>query len=602
MEKHPQLISANLRYPIPPLPDALANDFRAFLVAVWAHLNLPRPTPVQLDIANYLQNGPLRRVIAAFRGVGKSWITSAYVLWRLRNDPSLKFLVVSASKDRADNFTTFTQRLIADMPLLQCLLPHDNQRCSKAAFDVGPSQADHAPSVTSKGITSQLSGARANEIISDDVEVPNNSLTQTQRDKLAEAVKEYEAILKPGGTITYLGTYQTELSLYTQLPPRGYDVRIWPARFPSMKQVEAYGERLAPSVLRALENNPALVGLPTDPKRFSNEDLLARELSYGKAGFALQFMLDPHLSDVDRYPLKLADLLVMDLANDEAPEKIIWCSAAEKALPDLPCVGLRGDRFYAPMKIWDTWLPYTGAVMAIDPSGRGKDETAYAVVKMLNGYLFLTAAGGIQGGYNKDVMKKLARIAKQHKVNDIVVESNFGDGMFTELFKPHLLQANYPVSVKEVRHSIQKERRICDTLEPVMAQHRLVVNKSLIRLDYESTQAYSTEHGHKYQLFYQMARITRERGALSQDDRLDAVAIAVGYWTEQMALDADKLTEQRKGELLLRELENWTTSIQGVPFGYDLTCMAGVGIIPSTRGASLLGSMGKNSSFRMRRR
>ncbi|MDL2272793.1 phage terminase large subunit [Desulfovibrio sp. OttesenSCG-928-I05] len=601
MEKHTQLVSTNLRFAIPPLPPTLANDFRAFLVAVWLHLGLPHPTPVQLDIAHYLQHGPSRRVIAAFRGVGKSWITSAYVVWRLRNNPALKFLVVSASKDRADNFTTFTQHLIADMPLLQCLKPHDNQRCSKVAFDVGPAQADHAPSVTSKGITSQLAGSRADEIVSDDVEVMNNSLTQGQRDKLGEAVKEYEAILKPGGIITYLGTYQTEMSLYTQLPARGYDVRIWPAKYPTIKQIEAYGERLAPSILKALEDNSGLTGMSTDPLRFSEEDLMARELSYGKAGFALQFMLDPQLSDADRYPLKLSDLTVMDLAPDEAPEKIIWCSAAEKALPDLPCVGLRGDRYHAPMKVWDTWLPYTGAVMAIDPSGRGQDETSYAVVKMLNGYLFLTAAGGIQGGYGPAVMEKLASIAKQQKVHEIVVESNFGDGMFTELFKPHLQKANFPVAITEVRHSIQKERRICDTLEPVMAQHRLIVDKSLIRQDYESTQSYATEHAHKYQLFYQIARITRERGALSHDDRLDALAIAVAHWIDLMAVDADKMTEQRKEDLLLKELENWTSSIQGSPFGFDMTCIAGVGVIQSGKTSSILGTNRQNSSFRLGR-
>ena len=550
-----------LRYAIPPLPEPLYSDFRAFLVVVWQHLNLPYPTPVQLDMAHYLQHGPDRRGIEAFRGVGKSWITAAYVLWRLRRNPLLKFLVTSASKDRADNFTTFLLRLICDMPLLQCLMPQEGQRCSRVSFDVGPAPADQAPSVTSKGITSQLAGSRADEIVSDDVEVPNNSLTQTQRDKLAEAVKEYDAIIKPGGIITYLGTPQTELSLYTQLPERGYEMRIWPALFPTEKQVEAYGDKLAPSILTVLEQHPELVGQPTDPKRFSMEDLMARELSYGRAGFALQFMLDTQLSDVDRYPLKLSDLVVMDLSPDEAPEKVIWCSSPEKALTDLPCVGLRGDRYYTPMKVWDSWLPYTGAVMAIDPSGRGKDETAFAVVKMLNGFLYLTAAGGLQGGYTPDVMLKLATTAKQQKVQKIIVESNFGDGMFVELLKPWLAKVDYRCTIEEVRHSTQKERRICDTLEPVMAQHRLVVDKHLIQHDFDSVHGYSPDIRHKYQLFYQMARITRDRGALSQDDRLDAVAMAVGDCVAQMSLDADNRVRERQEELLLQELELWTDSV-----------------------------------------
>ena len=365
------------------MPEKL-TDFRVFLTLVWRHLNLPDPTPIQLDIALYLQHGPRRKIIEAFRGVGKSWITAAYVVWRLRQNPNLKFMVLSASKDRADNFTTFCLRLINEIPILQCLIPRADQRCSKLSFDVGPARADHAPSVTSKGIFSQITGGRADEIISDDVEVPNNSFTQAMRDKLSEAVKEFDAILKPGGTITYLGTPQTEQSLYNQLPDRGYAIRIWPARYPSEDQLINYGnERLAPFILRRLEGEPTLVGRTTDPRRFSDDDLLERELSYGRSGFQLQFMLDTRLSDMEKYPLKLGDLIVMSCSATDAPEKPIWAAGTTNILNDVPCVGLNGDsRYYGPAFLHGTWLPYTGSVMAIDPAGRGKDETAVCVVKM----------------------------------------------------------------------------------------------------------------------------------------------------------------------------------------------------------------------------
>jgi hypothetical protein len=228
------------------------------------------------------------------------------------------------------------------------------------------------------------------------------------------------------------------------------------------------------------------------------------------------------------------------------------------------------------MKVWETWLPYTGAIMAIDPSGRGKDETAYAVVKMLNGFVFLLDAGGLQGGYTPEVMKALTDTAKAQKINKIVVESNFGDGMFVELLKPWLARADYRCSVEEVRHSTQKEKRICDTLEPVMAQHRLVVDKGVIRRDFDSVQnTYSPEVRHKYQLFYQMARISRDRGALSQDDRLDAVAMAVGECVAQMRLDVDSQVQERREELLLRELELWTEDDASMTTELSLARMRG---------------------------
>lgn len=250
---------------IPPMPPAL-EDFRVFLTMVWRHLNLPDPTPIQLDIARYLQHGPRRKLVEAFRGVGKSWITSAYVVWKLRMNPDRKFMIVSASKDRADNFSTFTLRLINELPLLQCLIPRTDQRCSKLCFDVAPAHADHAPSVTSKGIFSQITGGRADEIIADDIEVPNNSFTQGMRDKLSEAVKEFDAILKPGGIITYLGTPQTEQSLYNSLPDRGYDARIWPARYPTIEQKTNYGYGSLRSSFRVWRPIRAFLGLlPIQP-------------------------------------------------------------------------------------------------------------------------------------------------------------------------------------------------------------------------------------------------------------------------------------------------------------------------------------------------
>tara|TARA_E500000178_G_scaffold257431_1_gene253992 strand:- start:467 stop:2146 length:1680 start_codon:yes stop_codon:yes gene_type:complete len=536
------------------------TDFRNFLFLTWKHLNLPEPTSVQYDIASYLQSGPRRLVIEAFRGVGKSYITSAFVVHQLLLNPELKVLVVSASKNRSDDFSTFTQRLINDMPVLHHLKPREEQRASKISFDVGPAGPSHSPSVKSVGITGQLAGSRADIIVADDIEIPNNSATQMMRDKLGESVKEFDAILKPDGRIIYLGTPQTEMSLYEELPNRGYEARIWPARYPSESVRGRYSGRLAPKVADLLDRDEeGLTGQPTDPKRFTDEDLLERELSYGRSGFSLQFMLDTSLSDADRYPLKLNDLIVMPLDNDKAPEKVLWGRNPQHELKDLPNLGLAGDKLYGPQERVGSWLDYTGSVLAIDPSGRGADETAYAVVKMLNGQLFVTDAGGVKGGYSAETLQQLANIAKKGKVNEIIIESNFGDGMFTELFKP-MLHKLYEVTVNEVRHSKQKELRIVDTLEPVMNQHRLVFDPKVIERDWQSVQNYSQEKAPKYTLMYQMTRVTKERGALAHDDRLDALSMAVAYWVEQMASDADKAIVDRREELLMETLERFSTN------------------------------------------
>ena len=534
------------------------KDFRVFTHVIWNHLNLPIPTPVQNDICTYLQHGPKRSIIEAFRGVGKSFLTSAFVCWVLLNDPQKKILVVSASKERADAFSTFVKRLINEVEILQHLRPKEGQRDSVIAFDVGPAIADHSPSVKSVGITGQLTGSRADVLVADDIETPGNSATQMMRDKLSELVKEFDSILKPLPTsrIIYLGTPQLEMSLYNSIGERGYDTRIWPAQYPELNKVASYQGKLAPWITQALEEDSSLVGKPTDPLRFGEEDLLERRASYGRAGFALQFQLDTSLSDANRYPLKVSDLVIQNLNPTMAHLKVAWAAAPELVLNDVPNVALTGDRYYRPMWHSEEMSEYTGCVMAIDPSGRGNDETGYAIIKVLTGNMYLVACGGLLGGYSDQTLETLARLAKMHKVNHVIVEANFGDGMYTKLLTP-VMSKFHKCLIEEVKHSTQKEQRIIDTLEPVMSNHRLIVDMSLITKDFESAK------DPKYSLFYQMTRITKDRGALIHDDRLDALAMAVSYWVEHMARDNDKAVVQMKDKALQLDLKKFMSGVIG---------------------------------------
>jgi hypothetical protein len=542
--------------------DPLA-DFRVFLTLIFRHLHYSDPTRRQLAIANFLQKKAPnnRKMVQAARGFGKSLITSCYVLWRLYRDPQVNILVVSASKARADNFTMFCLQLIREVPFLQHLYPRSDQRCSRIEFDVNGADADQNPSVKSAGIDGQITGSRADEIVADDVEVPSNSVTQALREKLAEKVKEFDSILKameecPNATITYLGTPQSESSVYRQLIPRGFYLRVWPARFPTDEQRVNYGDRLAPDILGDVVANPSLVGQPTEPTRFSETDLVLREMSVGRSTFALQYMLNTSLSDEDRYPLRLRDLIFTDLDPEVAIEKLVWSSDPQYAISDEPNVGMGNDRLYRRMPVQDEVVrPYTGRVLCIDPSGRGKDETGYAVVNQLHSQLFLMDAGGFNEGFTPATLEALAEVAKKWKVNKILIESNFGDGMFAALLAPVLTRI-YPVSVEEVTSSKQKELRICDTLEPVMNSHRLVVNKCLLKQDFASVEKYPKDNDfhYRYMLFYQLTHITRDKGCLMSDDRLDAVAMAVGYYAKSMAADVDLLVERERSKQLDKEL------------------------------------------------
>jgi hypothetical protein len=505
-------------------------------------------------MADYLQFGPKRCVIEAFRGVGKSWITAAFVCWLLLLDPQKKIMIVSASKERSDAFSIFVKRLIADMPELQHLRPDKKKgdRDSNLIFDVAPATPDQSPSVKSVGITGQLTGSRAHVIIADDIEVPKNSFTAPMREKLAELIKEFDAVIKPAedcppdepSRIIFLGTPQTEMSIYNRLPPRGYEIRVWPARIPV--DAKKYSGTLAPFV-QAMIDFGAKPGHPVDVKRFTDGDLAERELSYGRSGFALQFMLDTSLSDAERYPLKLEDLMVMGLDMERGPVALAHGKDPRKnLLEDLSPPGFAGDYFWGPMWVDAEFSPYEGSVLAVDPSGRGLDETGYAVVKQLHGRLFLMASGGLKGGATPENLRKLADMAKTHKVNAVVIEKNFGDGMYGALLKPILSQV-WPCSLEECLSTGQKETRILSTLEPIVQQHRLVVDRKVIEADLASDDP-------SYSLFYQFTRLTRDRGALAHEDRLEALQMGVQYWLNLIGVDTDKVAESHREELLMADL------------------------------------------------
>ena len=178
---------------------------------------------------------------------------------------------------------------------------------------------------------------------------------------------------------------------------------------------------------------------------------------------------------------------------------------------------------------------------------------------MLHGVLYLTAIGGLEGGYSDDTLTQLAEIAKKHDVNYIVIESNFGDGMATQLLKP-VMSRIHPCEMEEVRHNIQKEKRIIDTLEPIMNTHRLVVDEDIIKQDFQLPP--------DHQLFRQLTRITRDKGALKHDDQIDALAIAANYWVERMDRDQTLAFDQHREEMLDRELEIFMeTAIGAEPKG-----------------------------------
>ena len=560
-----------------PLPKVLRDSFPNFTCYLLRELGLAdTPTRQQLRVCEWMQNGPDKSLTVAFRGLGKSILASFYALWRLRVDPNEKILVVSATAVKATDFSAFMLRCIGEIDILNCLMPGNTDRFSNVAFDVAPGSKEQSPSVRSMGIMGQTTGQRCTCAILDDVETLANVITQLKQERVAHAVEEIQSIIKPEEgqllprKILYLGTPHTETSIYLRLVrERNYSARYWPALYP--KELDCYEGNLDPTIQEEVISNPSLVHEPTDPERFGHEDILQRKASMTKASFELQFMLNTRLANLDRFPIRLGDLMVMDIDGTALPETVVWSNQPDQRLQDLVCVGMGADRFYHKPIFQNGWVSKEEdwrCVLAIDPAGRGQDELAWAVVAELNGNMFLLESGGSTLGYADEVLRYLADVAKKWDVNYVIAESNMGDGMFSALLKPHLLRT-HPVTIEEVRHNIRKENRLCDVLGPLIQQHRLIVTSKVIRNDYRLHDD-DPEHGYSRSLFFQASRLTSEKGCLSFDDRLDALAIACGFFVEAAAQDQIKAQRARTDQLAEAELDAWMDETVG---SIDAICM-----------------------------
>lgn len=528
------------------LEDRLRASFPLFLTLVWKSLDLPRPTRAQIAIARYLQDGPKRLQIQAFRGLGKSWIAAAFTLWILFRDRDKKILVVSASKQRADDFSIFCQKCLIEISWLNHLTPQDDdQRWSRVSFDVRGCRPAQSPSVKSVGITGQLTGSRADLIIFDDVEVPSNSATDLMREKLLQLVTEGESVLTPkeDSRIVFLGTPQTTFTIYRTLRERNYKPFVWPARYP--KSLVGYEDILAEDLQRDIDEQglDKLSWTPTDT-RFSEINLLEREQSMSRSNFMLQFMLDTSLSDALKFPLKLSDFSVLALDPARGPSDLVW-GADKETLLDLPAVALPGDRWHRP-KATGEFVPWNETITAVDPSGRGKDETVSIILSQINGFIYIRDIYATQDGYSDTTLREILRRSKQFGSKTCLIESNFGDGAIMELLKKHAIEMKVGMNFEETRATTRKEDRIIDTLEPVLNQHRLVIDQRLITWDYQSNNDMAPEERLPRMLMYQLTRMCREKGAVKHDDRVDALALGVKYFQDVLAISSKEALIQEK--------------------------------------------------------
>lgn len=519
------------------IPEEILTDFRNHLHQCMKYLGLGEPTPLQYMMAERLQSGSDEFQLQAGRGAGKSVLTSMFASWLLLRDPDHVIMVLSATAIKSTEFVSMTRKILTLVPYMKHLEPGPNTPDSAFGFNVEcKTKTGQDKSVYSRGISSQITGSHADTVILDDVEIEKNSETAEAREKLLNKVWEIEQIRNPGkGLIRILGTPQSSESIYNKLRD------AYPCyKFPAIVPNPDIPGQIVDVDAQILEMDKP-IGESTQPERFPNDLLSERKARIGPKLFSLHYHLDTSLADQDRYPLRLNDLVVLDLDHTVHPDKIVWSSEPVK---NMPSFGLNGDIISKPMWASDTFTEYKHTVMHIDPSGRGTDETAVCVASFGNGYIWIHELVGFDGGYEDAVLQKIVKLALEYPLLNLIrYEENYGDGMFGSLLRPHVGRlAGSQIGVEGYRVTGMKESRIINTLEPVMSQHRLCMSKKCIRQ--EETQR-------------QITRLYERRGALKHDDRVDVLAATVGYFEDTLGIDVDEVIAQNEHEAQMHIIESW---------------------------------------------
>lgn len=530
--------------------EEMLKDFKIYLELKWAWLGLPRPTDLQFEMADHLQLGGDRILLKGFRGIAKSWTTASYAEFRWLRDRDLRVLITSGNQRKADEISLFIRNCIDGFPPLEPLRWADwekqNVRWGIQQFNIRGAPPDIAPSCKAASIGSMLVGSRAHLIIADDIETPSNSDTVEGREKLLAQLGEFESILLPGGDIAILGTPQSEESIYNEIERRGYNITVWPVRIPTPAEVDLYRGRLSPSIKQRFASGD--YGQPAEPTRFPEEVLLQKEAGMSSSAWRLQMMLDTTLADRDKHPLKLNDLIVMPLDNIRAPMTIVWSANEKHRITDIPQMGFSGDYLVGPMFVGEQWLDYERKYLFIDPSGRGDNETTWCIIGTMAGRYFLLDFGGSTDGYGPETLAMLLLKAKDYSVHSVVYEDNFGDGMFGEILKS-FFKDRYACEIIGRKSSGRKELRMIDTIEPVLRQHKLVVDHSALLRD-------SSREDRQKSLQYQLTRVTRSRRCLTMDDALDVLSIGIGHLMDTAGISNEESLRKLKQEQLELALED----------------------------------------------
>ncbi len=478
-------------------------DFGVFL-ALWNRTQNYSTPLIHFRIARWFEvcwaHGETRLLLKAFRGSGKSSLTTLFSAWLLYRDPDLRILVLAAEQTLASKMVRNIRKIIQTHPLTKPLIPKKKEEWAADRLTVKRGQVQRDPSVIARGIHSNITGLRADIIICDDVEVPNTCETPEKRQDLRERLEETSYILVPGGVQIYLGTPHTWESIYLDAPK------------PELGIEDIFLKDYKRLVIPLIDQD----GESSWPEKFTLQDIKQIKTQTGPQKFASQMLLEPLNVSESRLDPNLLRRYGSQLQSSESQQTLQ--------------LRLEGRRLVSCSAWWD---PSFG-------SAKG-DASVLAVIfcdevgqYYLHDLVYLRHDPALAEEEAVSQSMQVARIAREHFIPSVTVETN-GIGKFLPaILRTQMAEQKVPCAVTEVNSSRAKDLRILEGFDAVLAARALHVHERVYKTPF-ITEMQDWRPGLKGQ----------------KDDGLDAVAGALSQQSVrvQRSYHTDRLQWQGGGQM-----------------------------------------------------
>ncbi len=389
-----------------------------------------------------------RLLLMAFRNSGKSTLVGLFCAWVLSRHTSLRILVLAADHALARKLVRNVKRIIERHPLTENLKPGRADQWASDQFTIVREMELRDPSMLAKGIGANLTGARADVIICDDVEVPNTSDTVGKREDLRERLAEIDYVLVPGGTQIYIGTPHTYYTIYAEQPRSDIgEERAYLSGFQRFEMPLVNG-----------------AGKSIWPERFPDCEIETIRAHTGPNKFSSQMMLKPVNSSEGRLDPDMLRPYSGDLSYVEGNGEAQLFIAGRK----MSSVSCWWDPAYGAPGKGD------GSVVAVLFSDEGGDYWLHRVAYIKHNPMIVSAIDEAT-----QQCRQVAVLASDLFIPVLHLETN-GLGKFLPgLLRRELSLAGIHCAVVEQVSKKSKHLRIIDAFDVVMAARRLHVHDSV---------------------------------------------------------------------------------------------------------------------------